>query len=157
MTGGRWIAAALLLCVSVPVAVAQFDSRASAAEQYVPQLGDLMNAAQSRHMKLYFAGKAQNWELAAYELERLKATLVEAAVLYGGIPVTNVTTMAAPLQAVQDAIEAKDSRKFAGAVGGLTDGCNACHQSMNRAFIVIRQPTEQPFGNQVFAPQKTAK
>jgi len=31
-----------------------------------------MNAVQSRHMKLWFAGKALNWELAAYELRQLE-------------------------------------------------------------------------------------
>jgi hypothetical protein len=41
-----------------------------------------------------------------------------------------------------------------GAFGDLTDGCNSCHQSMERAFIAIRVPTEQPFSNQVFTPQK---
>src|SRR5207237_9639002 len=34
----------------------------------VPLLGDIMNAVQTRHMKLWFAGKAFNWELATYEL-----------------------------------------------------------------------------------------
>ena len=97
-------------------------------EQYVPRLGDIMNAVQSRHIKLWFAGKARNWELAAYELRQLKAGLVEAAVLYEGIPVTNVTTMAKPVQSISDAIEAKDGKRFAKAVGELTDGCNACHQ-----------------------------
>jgi len=112
-----------------------------------------MNAVQSRHMKLWFAGKAQNWELAAYELRQLKAGVVEAALLYEGIPVTNVTTMTKPLQSTADAIEAKDGRRFAKAVGELTDGCNACHRSLERGFIVIRIPAEQPFSDQVFTPQ----
>jgi hypothetical protein len=80
------------------------------------------------------------------------AGVVEAAVLYEGIPVTNVTTMTKPLQSVSDAIETKDIRRFAKAVGELTDGCNACHQSMGRGFIAIRMPTASPFSNQSFAP-----
>ena len=154
MTRGGWILAALLLSASIPLATAEFGSTASAGERYLPQLGDLMNAAQSRHMKLYFAGKAQNWDLAAYEVEHLRESLVQAAELYGGIPVTNVTTMAEPLQATEDAIKAKDGRKFASAVAELTGGCNACHQSMERSFIAIRTPTDQPFGDQIFPPQK---
>jgi hypothetical protein len=47
---------------------------------------------------------------------------------------------------------AKDSGKFAKAFGELTAGCNACHQSMERGFIVMRVPTEDPFSDQRFAP-----
>jgi hypothetical protein len=144
-----------MLCAFVPLAMAQSDLKTpSASDQYVPRLGDIMSAAQARHMKLWLAGKAHNWDLAAFELRLLKESLVEAALLYSGIPVTNVTTLEAPLQAASDAISAKDGRKFAKAVGEVTDGCNSCHQSMARGFIVMRVPTDQqPFGNQLFPPQ----
>lgn len=35
----------------------------------------------------------------------------------------------------------------------IDDGCNGCHQSVGRGFIVMRVPTEQPFSNQMFLPQ----
>ena len=113
-----------------------------------------METAQTRHVKLWLAGKAQNWELAAYELRQLEASLAEAAVMYSGLPVSNVTTLATPLQAASAAIDAKDGSRFAKAFAEVTDGCNACHRSMGRGFVVMRIPTEQPFGNQVFVPQK---
>jgi ornithine carbamoyltransferase len=119
-------------------------------EQSLPLLGDIMNAVQTRHMKLWFAGKAQNWELAAYELRQLKSGLLEAAVMYEGIPVTNVTTMIDPVQSVADAIAAKDSKRFAKTVGEMTEGCNGCHKSMERGFIDMRLPKTSPFSNQVF-------
>jgi hypothetical protein len=146
-----WIVALLMLGAAVPQAMAQ--SASDSSEQYVPRLGDIMNNAQTRHIKLWYAAKAANWDLAAFEIRQLKANLVEAALLYSGIPVTNVTTLTAPLQSVADAIDAKDSQKFAKAFGDLTGGCNSCHQSMQRAFVLIRTPTEQPFGDQVFPPQ----
>ena len=77
-----------------------------------PRLGDIMNAVQTRHIKLWFAGKAQNWDLAAYELRQLKAGLLEAAVLYEGIPVSNVTTMTKPVQSISDAIDGKDFKRL---------------------------------------------
>jgi hypothetical protein len=134
-------------------AFCMLTSLAVAQEQYVPRLGDIMNAIQSRHMKLWFAGKARNWEFAAYELLQLESGLMEAATLYSGIPATNVTRMTEPAKSVADAIEAKDSRRFAKAVSEFTDGCNACHQSIGRGFIVMRMPTESPFSDQVFPPQ----
>ena len=148
-----WFIALLMVCSLTPLAIAQSNLDAATNEQYVPRLGDIMNAIQSRHVKLWFAGKSLNWELADYELRQLKGGLLEAAVLYPGIPVTNVTTMTRPVQAIADTIEARDAKRFAKAVGELTEGCNACHQSMGRGYIVMRVPTEQPFSNQRFSPQ----
>ncbi len=148
-----YIVALLMVSSFAPFAIAQSGMNSATGEQYVPRLGDIMDALQSRHMKLWFAGKSLNWELAAYELRQLESGLMEAATLYPGIPATSVTTMAKPAQSIADAIEAKDSRKFAKAVSEFTDGCNACHQSIGRGFIVMRVPTEQPFSNQVFRPQ----
>ncbi len=129
------------------------DLKSPSADQYVPRLGDIMGAAQTRHQKLWLAGKAQNWELAAFELRQLKASLVEAAMLYSGIPVSNVTTLEPSLQALSDAIDAKDGRRFQKGYGELTDGCNACHRSMKRSFVLIKVPSDQqPFSNQQFAP-----
>jgi hypothetical protein len=147
------MAALLTFCLLTSFAVAQGGMSTLSTEQYVPRLGDIMNAIQFRHMKLWFAGKARNWELAAYELRQLESSLMDAATLYPGIPATNVTRMTDPTQAVADAIEAKDSLRFAKAVGEFTNGCNACHQSIGRGFIVMRVPTESPFNNQVFSPQ----
>lgn len=143
----------LMVCASPLVAMAQTGRNLPPSESYVPRLGDIMNAAQSRHMKLWFAGKSANWDLAAYELRQLRASLVEAASLYEGIPVTNVTTMVQPVQMVADAIEAKDGKKFSKAYGELTVGCNGCHQSIGRGYIVMRVPDVSPFSDQQFAPQ----
>jgi hypothetical protein len=143
----------LILCAPTPFALAQSAMDSTSSQPYVPRLGDIMNAVQSRHMKLWFAGRERNWELATYELRQLRAGVVEAAMLYAGIPVSNVTTMSTPIESLSDAIAAKDSRRFAKAYGELTDGCNGCHQSMQRGFILIRVPTEQPFSDQVFPPK----
>ena len=80
-------------------------------------------------------------------------SLAEAALLYEGIPVTNVTTMAEPLQALAGAIEAKDPGKFARSYGDLTDKCNGCHQLMGRGLIIMRVPEASPFADQRFAPK----
>lgn len=148
------ILALLVLCALAPVAIAQPKLEAASGDRYLPRLGDIMNAVQARHTKLWLAFKAQNWELAAYELRQFRAGLLEAAVLYEGIPVTNVTTMAAPIEATADAIGARDGGRFAKAFGELTAGCNACHGSMGRGFIVIQTPTASLFGDQSFAPPK---
>jgi hypothetical protein len=145
--------AAAMVCGAASLAVAQSGLDAPSSDQYVPRLGGIMNLVQVQHAKLWFAGQARNWDLAAYELRQLRASLADAVVFYTGIPVGNVTTLATPIQAISDAIDAKDSKRFAKAVGDLTDGCNACHGAMQRGFVAIRIPTDKPFGNQVFQPQ----
>lgn len=143
----------LMVCAFPLASSAQSGAKPPANGQYVPRLGDIMNAAQMRHMKLWFAGQTRNWELANYELRLLKASLVEAASLYGDLPVDNVTTMVKPLEAVGDAVAAGDSRRFARTFGELTAGCNACHQLIKHGFIVMRVPEASPFSNQVFTPR----
>ncbi|MBB5048851.1 hypothetical protein HNR60_003621 [Rhodopseudomonas rhenobacensis] len=115
-----------------------------------PRLADIMEAARVRHLKLWFAGKAGNWDLAAYEANQIKARLEDAASLYQSLPLSDVTAMAAPIDALAAAIAAKSPAKFTAAFDHLTAGCNACHQNNERSFIAIRQPTSQPFSNQVF-------
>jgi hypothetical protein len=143
----------LLAMMGSSVALAQSALNVPSNDQYVPQLGDIMNAVQLRHQKLYLAAEARNWPLAAYESRRLRASLAEAAMLYSGIPVSNVTTLGSRLEAVDHAIAAKNRKGLADAFAELTGGCNECHQSIGRGFIVIRQPTDQPFGNQQFSPK----
>jgi hypothetical protein len=146
--------ALLMVCPLASLAIAQSGTQGDGADEpYAPRLADIMSTVQLRHMKLWFAGASPNWELAAYELRQLKDSLIEAASLYPRIPVTSITTMATPIQSVADAIAAKDSAEFAKTFGELTTGCNACHQSIGRGFVVMRVPTASPFSDQLFPPQ----
>jgi len=147
-----WITVLLVLCLPAAAALGQSGGLSTPdSEKVVRRLGDIMNGIQARHIKLWFAGKAANWELTDYELLQLKADLAEAALNYSGIPISNVTTLATQMHSVADAVAAKDGRAFAKAFGELTDACNNCHQSLGRGFLTIRVPTEQPFSNQVFS------
>lgn len=123
-----------------------------AQDAYVPALGDVMTAVQWRHIKLWFAGKRGNWELASYELRQIKASLEEAVVFYRGIPVELVDATVDPIRGIDAAIKAKDSARFAKGYSALTDACNGCHVGIGRSFIVIQTPTSSPFSDQLFAP-----
>ena len=140
--------------VLAPLAAAQAPKGPPLRDGYVPSLGDLMGATQLRHSKLWFAGKRRNWGLAAYELGQIRASFEDAAMLYPGIPVTDVTTVAQPLRLIGDAIEAKDASKFTKGFNDLTAACNACHKEIGRGFIAIQvPPTASPFSNQLFSPR----
>ncbi|ABD86716.1 hypothetical protein [Rhodopseudomonas palustris] len=144
----RWLVFGLLAVVaSSSLAIAQ---PRYATRDNNPRLADIMEAARVRHLKLWYAGKARNWELADYETAQIKARLEDAASLYQSLPLSDVTGMATPIDALTAAIAAKNPAKFAAAFDHLTAGCNACHQNNERGFIAIRQPTSQPFSNQEF-------
>lgn len=151
----RWpIMVSLIATLTTPIAVAQSGFPGPLGESYVPRLSEIMNIIQSQHMKLWLAGRSRNWELAAFELQQLTDSLGQAATFYSGIPSANVAKLTDPIKSVSNAINAKDRAAFSKAVDGLTDGCNACHRSMGRAFIVIQTPpADEPFGNQLFPRQ----
>ena len=69
----------LVVCALPLVAAAQTGVNTPSPHPYVPRLGDIMNAVQTRHMKLWFAGRSANWDLADYEIRQLRMSLAEAA------------------------------------------------------------------------------
>jgi len=129
-----------MLCVALVLLAGSASIGLAQSDKYRPRLSDIMGTAQRQHLKLWLAAKAQNWDLAAFEAQELKTSLAEAALLYDGLPVSNVTTLLPPLQSILDATSAKNARNFANGMRELTDGCNACHRSMGRAFIVVQVP-----------------
>jgi hypothetical protein len=149
----HFVAAVLAVVSLLSVAAAQQPDRAASTGSN-PRLADIMGAAQTGHIKLWFAAKARNWDLAVYEATQIKTRLEDAAALYQSLPVNDVTTMAKPLGAVLDAARAKDSAKFAKAFDELTAGCNSCHQTIGRGYIATQTPASHPFSNQSFAPMK---
>jgi hypothetical protein len=150
----RVVTAIVALSASVMFAAAQ-----PARESYEPGLGEFMTATQLRHAKLWFAGKQNNWDLAAYEIDEIKEGLEDAARLhptFDGVPVAEmIKTIIDPrIEELEKAVRAKSSAKFMVAFDKLTSGCNNCHAGANKPFIRIQRPTESPLTNQNFAPEK---
>lgn len=126
-------------------------------EVYTPGLGEFMSTIQMRHAKLWFAGKAKNWELAAYELGELKEAFEDAAKyqpVFKGKPIAGMieTIIAQPLSNLEKAIDAKDSIRYARSFDALSKACSSCHQEAGYGFISIQRPTFPPLTNQRFEP-----
>jgi len=150
----RVVTAIVALSASVMFAAAQ-----PARDSYEPGLGEFMTATQLRHAKLWFAGKQNNWDLAAYEIDEIREGLEDASRLhpsFDGVPVAEmIKTIIDPrIEELEKAVRAKSSAKFTVAFDGLTSGCNSCHAGANKPFIRIQRPTESPLTNQNFAPEK---
>ncbi len=130
-----------------------------ATEPYAPGLGEFMTATQLRHAKLWFAGKARNWALAAYEIGEIKEGLDDAAKTnpeHDELPVADmIKTLIDPaLSDLEKAVRAKSSIKFDAAFDNLSKACNTCHAASHKQFIRIQRPAALPVTNQNFAPQK---
>jgi hypothetical protein len=117
----------------------------------LPGLGDLMILTQLRHIKLWYAGKAGNWELVNYELDRIVESLGKAAVLYRNIPVEYILAADGPLTDMRGAVKAKDSGRFNGAYSALTSACNACHAGAGIGFVRLQTPTNSPLNDQIYS------
>ena len=121
-------------------------------EPHEPSLGDFMLLQQMRHVKLWFAGRARNWLLADYEVDRLKGGFDDVSRLLGGDTVEKAVGGA--ISALEKAVEAKDRSAFKRAFDELTAGCNGCHQTLDHAYIKVRRPTLFPYSDQSVAPEK---
>jgi hypothetical protein len=126
----------------------------TAGEPYVPGLGDIMGAIQWCHLKLSYAGKLGNWELASYELGQIQERLSSAVRFYQNIPIEKITMIEQPLRALSEAIKAKNGPRFAPAFADLTNTCNSCHAAAGVGFITIQTPASSPFSNQSFGPKR---
>src|ERR1700690_817455 len=73
----------LLGLIGTTSLLTSFDATLGRAEEAkgnrnLPHLANLMNEAmQVRHTKLWFAGHAENWALAGYEVKKIKETIDE--------------------------------------------------------------------------------
>ena len=153
----KLIAAAVIAAVALAVpATAQHGTKAAdpSAEE-APEflrLGGIMAQQQIRHIKLWFAGTAGNWPLADYEIDGLKEGFDDVAKLLGDdVAQQHVGSAMAELE---KSVDAKNRDNFVIAFDKLSGGCNACHTTLDHAFIVIQRPALLPYSSQNFAPQK---
>ena len=126
---------------------------------FTPGLGEIMTLTQMRHSKLWFAGQAANWPLAAYELEELNEGMEDAAMFHPthkdvSLPIPQLINkmMLDPVQQLGSTIKARDGNGFTPAFDALTEACNACHRATNFEFNVVTRPTMNPYSNQAFQP-----
>lgn len=128
---------------------------------FTPGLGEIMTLTQMRHAKLWLAGQAANWSLAAYELDELHEGMQDAATFHPThkdaplpIPALISTIMTDPLAQLDKAISARDKSGFTQAFDSLTEACNSCHRATNFGFNVVTRPNANPYANQAFEPPR---
>jgi hypothetical protein len=109
-----------------------------------------MGVTQLRHIKLWYAGRAGNWQLTKYELARISESLIRAALLYTNIPVEYVNAANQSLGRLNEAAGAKSSERFERGYSELAMACNACHVAGNVGFIRMKTPVFSPFNDEEY-------
>jgi hypothetical protein len=133
-----------------PFATPQEARRGRSDNANLISLGDIMGDTQLRHIKLWYAGKSEDWDLAGYEVNRISESLTRAGMSYVNIPVELIQSAGKPLVRMREAISTKSEQEFMRSYSDLTGACNACHQVGGVGFIQIQTPTSSPFTDEVF-------
>jgi hypothetical protein len=137
-----------VMAEEVPFATPKYDRNAS--ESAVATLANIMATIQLRHIKLWFIGKAKNWDLLTYEAKKLEDDFIAAALFYRNLPIDNVLLVDNPLKRLMEAAKKKDYSLYAKGFDELTAGCNSCHVAGQVGYIHIQLPKSSPFSDQSY-------
>ena len=131
---------------------------APAPEAYSPGLGEIMTLQQMRHTKLWLAGEAKNWDLAAYEIKELQEGFDDVLKFHPThedspvAPKDAIPRMVTePLSELTMVVQRKDDAAFVAAYDTLTQKCNDCHKAMNFGFNLVQRPIMNSYPDQVFS------
>ena len=133
---------------SAEIAALKQEIAALKKAEYHPELGDQMLGLQIRHARLWFAGQAQNWTLAAFELQEIKEAfdgVIEHNADHATFQPQRLADVLpqmtkAPIRALRDAIDRGSKAEFEKAFDELSAGCTACHRAAGNDFLVIERP-----------------
>jgi hypothetical protein len=148
----------LTACQQNSASVQQLQMKIDSLQQktsnaYTPGFGELMSSIQLHHSKLWFAGKNQNWALAAYEQSLIHSAFKRIEKYHSDNPDTKALGMITlPMDSIQHAIAQKDLPSFKRNFLFLTTTCNNCHQVTKHEYNLITVPTINPTTNQDFNP-----
>jgi hypothetical protein len=128
-----------------------------------PELGQQMLELQIRHDRLWWAGKAGNWNLAYYMVGELGEALRGIEQTNGDAPELQPDKLSEVMPAimdpairnVQDALAKKDAAAFATAYDALSASCNACHAKAGVEFLHIQRPQTPLLDNLRYAPDSS--
>lgn len=133
---------------------------------FKPAFDDMMTMLiQPRHIKLWAAAQAQNWTLAAFELNEMRTAfdrIAQTLPKYQNVNLgpTFISMMSGPIMQTNAAINAKNATQFNDAYRALTNTCTSCHQALNHPYLVIKVPDANAmtgYVDQDFRPEAIPK
>ncbi len=120
------------------------DEKLNTLAAIQPGLGTVMREYADRYGIMYYAAKAGNWDMAAYQLkEALEIQEVAETTRpkrKSGLQRFEQTY----LQPIDAAIKAKNWSEFEAAWNAGVEGCNRCHKATGYGYIVYQLPPAPP-------------
>ena len=109
-----------------------------------PGMARIMPEIGARIWKLYYAGKAENWPLAKFQLKEAVNLMEIGVVLRPKYTDTMHTFISEECEAVRKAIEAKDATAFQAAYDAMVEAANAYHVLYDKPFLRWKTPDQPP-------------
>ena len=108
--------------------------------------------------KLYFAGEAENWELAdiySHEIEEISAEIVSRGEMHDGINISELMeSMLLPqIEQLEEAIDSGDREIFLDRYNVMIQSCNSCHEASDYGAVKVTVPDINPYA-QDFSAKK---
>lgn len=140
----------------------KIEAESAALKDAAPGLGEYMSTIQLHAGKMWFAARAANWELAAYEVDELKETLEAAEKLHeekNGVKISPLldAVLKTQVAGLEEAVKSGSAPKFQKSYDETLAACNSCHAEAGFKFIHIVRPTAPPVSNQRWEPDAKQK
>lgn len=94
-----------------------------------------------RYNELYWAGDDENWDFAAYQLDKLESEVERGTVRRPAREASARSFLDEDVPSMREAIEAGDAEAFDEQFEAFTQACQTCHAQEGVAFIQV-QPLE---------------
>jgi hypothetical protein len=117
-------------------------------ETIADQLGGFdqtMIEVQYRYTNIYWAGIEENWEYVLYQIEELRESLERGYIRRPARRRSSEMFFNTSLANLEQTAGEQDPELFIERFGELTRNCNACHAMEGVRFIVVREPSAQPY------------
>lgn len=118
-------------------------------------MAELMRVMSQRYHVMYHAAKANNWELATYQLRRVRKALSTAKVTrpkYGDAIERFILDFIEPLD---KAVRGRDWLRFDSVAQASVAASDAYHDDWGYGYIRYRIPEAPPLGYDVQMPEKS--
>ena len=96
-----------------------------------------------RYQELFWAGRDENWEYAAYQLEKIKIAIENGLQRRPKRAKSAEYFLTHVLPEMQKSVSDKDTAEFNRTFLALTSNCNNCHAAEKVPFFAVKTPTER--------------
>ena len=93
-----------------------------------------------RYQELVAAGRAENWDYAAYQAAKIRTAIESGLERRPKRAASAQSFLTIVLPALEEAVAERDRALFDRRLGALTSACNACHEAEQVSFVRVAPP-----------------